>query len=92
MEAAVRSVGRPIKRWLSEPTEPILRVSLRHLAFTSDVREIVANGIGRHLLGLARNERFSRRPLVLSVSMRPISSLTSGLGMGIRDILLMPLT
>lgn len=54
-----------IEAWLADETTPVLRVSMRYLAFTSDIREIVANGIGRHLLGLARTGRFSHRPLVV---------------------------
>ena len=51
--------------WLEDPGTPILRVSLRNLAFTSDVREIVANGLGRHLLDLARSGKFAQGPLVV---------------------------
>ncbi len=51
--------------WLDEQATPVLRVSLRHLAFTSDVREIVANGVGRHLLAIARDGRLVNRPLVI---------------------------
>jgi uncharacterized protein len=54
-----------IDRWLDDPSRPVLRISLRNLAFTSEIREIVANGLGRHLLGLARRGRFSERPLVI---------------------------
>jgi hypothetical protein len=59
------SVTDVIKEWLEDDTRPVLRVSLRYLAFTSDIREIVANGIGRHLLALAREGRFTQRPLVV---------------------------
>jgi hypothetical protein len=51
--------------WLEETATPILRISLRNLAFTSEIREIVANGLGRHLLTLARAGRFAERPLVI---------------------------
>jgi hypothetical protein len=54
-----------IEDWLGAESTPVLRVSLRFLAFTSDIREIVANGIGRCLLGLARDGRFAQRPLVV---------------------------
>ena len=53
-----------IDEWLADDSTPVLRVSLRFLAFTSDIREIVANGIGRRLLALAREGRFNARPLV----------------------------
>lgn len=54
-----------IDTWLNNPDKPVLRISLRYLAFTSEVREIVANGLGRHLLALARGGRFANRPLVI---------------------------
>lgn len=54
-----------IEAWLQDDEHPVLRVSLRHLAFTADVREIVANGIGRRILNLARSGRFEDLPLVL---------------------------
>lgn len=54
-----------VEAWLQDDEHPVLRVSLRHLAFTADVREIVANGIGRRILDLARNGRFEDLPLVL---------------------------
>jgi hypothetical protein len=59
------SVFDIIDTWLGEDDSPVLRISLRHLAFTSDVREIVANGLGRHLLSLARRGRFAAAPLVV---------------------------
>jgi hypothetical protein len=54
-----------IDAWIADDATPVLRVSLRYLAFTADVREIVANGIGRRLLDLAREGRFANRPLVV---------------------------
>lgn len=54
-----------IDSWLDDVDYPVLRLSMRHLAFTSDVREIVANGLGRRLLDLARAGRFADRPLVV---------------------------
>jgi hypothetical protein len=54
-----------IDEWLVDEATPVLRVSLRYLAFTSDIREIVANGIGRHLLALARKGHLAERPLVV---------------------------
>jgi hypothetical protein len=54
-----------IDSWLDDPATPVLRISLRNLAFTSEIREIVANGLGRHLLSLARGGRFAERPLVI---------------------------
>lgn len=54
-----------VDEWLDDGGTPVLRVSMRHLAFASDVREIVANGIGRNLLIIAREGRFESRPLVV---------------------------
>lgn len=46
-------------------SDSVLRISLRHLSFKQDIREIVANGIARRLLALAREGMFLRRPLVV---------------------------
>lgn len=54
-----------LEEWLADTEQPVLRVSMRHLAFASDVREIVANGLGRRLLARARDGRFINRPLVV---------------------------
>lgn len=54
-----------IDAWLEDPDAPVLRISLRYLAFSSDIREIVANGIGRRLLDSARGGQFGARPLVV---------------------------
>jgi uncharacterized protein len=59
------SIFDEIEAWLQDDEHPVLRVSLRHLAFTADVREIVANGIGRRILDRARKGRFEDLPLVL---------------------------
>jgi hypothetical protein len=54
-----------IEEWLAQPDTPVLRISLRHLAFTAGLREIVVNGIGRSLLTMARTGAFEARPLVV---------------------------
>ncbi len=59
------SVIEVIEEWLAQPGTPVLRISLRHLAFTADLREIVVNGIGRSLLAMARTGTFETRPLVV---------------------------
>lgn len=57
-----------IDEFLADEEAAVLRVSLRNLAFDRNVREIVANGIGRNLLRLAREDkRFHERPLVVCV-------------------------
>jgi len=62
---ALPDVIATIDSWLADADYPVLRLSMRNLAFTSDVREIVANGLGRRLLDLARAGRFAERPLVV---------------------------
>lgn len=57
-----------IENFLLDEESAVLRVSLRNLAFDRNVREIIANGIGRNLLRLARESRsFRERPLVVCV-------------------------
>jgi uncharacterized protein len=60
-----RSVFEEIEGFLGREDESVLRISLRHLSFKQNVREIVANGLGRRLLSYARDGRFAERPLVL---------------------------
>jgi hypothetical protein len=59
------SVLKAIESWLAEPDMPILRISLRNLSFSANVREIVVNGLGRQLLQMARDGRFVEHPLVV---------------------------
>lgn len=54
-----------IDRFLKDPTKRILRVSMELLPFEHNTRELVANAVGRHLLRLAREGRFTRNPLVV---------------------------
>ena len=62
------SLLQEIENFLLDGDAAVLRVSLRNLAFDRNVREIVANGIGRNLLRLAREDkRFRERPLVVCV-------------------------
>jgi hypothetical protein len=67
-------VLRPIKKlplskvledFLASSDIRVLRISLKHLSFTHNTREIVANAIGRHLLAQARAGIFKSVPLVL---------------------------
>ena len=60
-----KSVFDELDSFISEPATRVLRISLRHLAFAHDAREIVANALGRHLLASARAERFQDCPLVV---------------------------
>lgn len=43
----------------------VLRISLKHLPFAHNAREIVANAIGRHLLACARHGLFRNRPVLV---------------------------
>jgi uncharacterized protein len=54
-----------LEEFLEDDDHSVLRISLRHLSFKQDIREIVANGIARRLLALAREGRFHERPLVI---------------------------
>jgi hypothetical protein len=54
-----------VDEFLDQGEESVLRVSLRNLSFKQDIREIVANGIARKLLTLARDGRFLEQPLVV---------------------------
>lgn len=59
------SVFDAIESFFGDESTSVLRISLRHLSFKQNVREIVANGLGRWLLAAAREERFSDRPVVV---------------------------
>ena len=54
-----------IDQFLDDPQQRILRISLKYLSFSYDAREIVADALGRHLLELARENKFRDRPAVL---------------------------
>lgn len=56
-----------IDSFLNPSDESILRISLRNVSFKQDIREVVANGIGRRLLSFAREGRFATQPLVICV-------------------------
>ncbi len=60
-----RSVFDEIESFLADPDARVLRISLKHLPVAHDAREIVANAIGRHALGLARGAKLGNRPLLL---------------------------
>ncbi|QNK01372.1 DUF853 family protein [Dyella telluris] len=54
-----------LERFLENPGQRILRVSLEFLSFEHNARELVANAVGRYLLNLARCGRFQQLPLVV---------------------------
>jgi DNA helicase HerA-like ATPase len=59
------SIFDELQRFLVDPNNRVLRISLRHLPFAHNAREIVANAIGRYLLALARAGQFRERPLLI---------------------------
>lgn len=62
-----RSVLDVIDAWLTASSPNILRISLADLTFEHNMREIVVNTIGRHVLALARGNQFRARPLVVAI-------------------------
>jgi DNA helicase HerA-like ATPase len=62
------SVLTAIDEWFGERgSQPILRISLKNLAFSHFIREIVVNTIGRSLLASARAGTYASRPLIVVV-------------------------
>lgn len=53
-----------VEAFLADPTQRVLRISLEFLSFEHNAREVVANAVGRYLLGLARQGRFMAMPVV----------------------------
>ncbi|MDX6624333.1 MAG: hypothetical protein QOE75_2265 [Solirubrobacterales bacterium] len=66
-QGALPSLLATLEKFLQDDKTSVLRVSLRNLAFDRNVREIVANGVGRNLLRWAREERFREQPVVVCV-------------------------
>lgn len=62
-----RSVLDVIDGWITKGEKNILRVSLADLTFEHNMREIVVNTIGRHLLARARAGAFRPTPLVVAI-------------------------
>lgn len=59
------SLFEELHAFLKDRDCAIMRVSLKHLSFYHNAREIVGNAIARHLLELARREYFKQQPLLL---------------------------
>ncbi|MEC4613812.1 ATP-binding protein [Tsukamurella tyrosinosolvens] len=67
-ESSALSVLDEIDRWVADSSaEKILRISLADVTFSYNMREIVVNTIGRHLLDQARQFAFRQHPLVVAV-------------------------
>lgn len=60
-----RSVFDEIESFINDQATHVLHVSLKHLPFSHDAREIVVNALGRYLLGLGRAGTFRDRPLLV---------------------------
>lgn len=56
-----------IETFLAEESVTVLRISFEFLPSIHHVREIVANAIGRRLLGMGRQRLFMKQPLLLLV-------------------------
>ena len=63
--AEMPSLFEELHAFLKDRDCCVMRVSLKHLSFYHNAREIVGNAIGRHLLELARREYFRQQPLLL---------------------------
>ncbi len=61
----MRVIFDEIGSFLTDDAIRILRISLKHLPFAHDAREVVANAVGRHLMELARKAKLGGRPLVV---------------------------
>jgi len=61
------SLLKALDKFFSEPSGRVLRISLQHLSFAHNCREIICNAIGRHLLMRAREDKFRERPLLVLV-------------------------
>ena len=53
-----------VEAFLADPAQRVLRISLEFLSFEHNAREVVANAVGRYLLGLARQGCFLANPVV----------------------------
>lgn len=54
-----------IEHFLQDDSTRVLRISLAHLSFLHNTREIVANAIGRRLLAIGREWRFREKPMLI---------------------------
>ena len=61
------SLPRVIRAFVQDPAKSLLRISLEHMPFEHNTRELVTNAIGRFLLREARAGRFAKRPLVVAL-------------------------
>lgn len=60
-----KALDQCIREFLGDNSKRIMRVSMEHLSFQHNARELIANAIGRYLLNLARQGTFTACPLVV---------------------------
>lgn len=65
--AGVPNVVDEIGKWMRDSNSHVLRISLRNLTFSNNLREIIVNVIGQSLLTWARAGKFSKTPLVVGI-------------------------
>lgn len=53
--------------WIRDPSQHVLRISLKNLTFANHLREIVVNILGQTLLAWARTGAFQESPLVVAI-------------------------
>jgi DNA helicase HerA-like ATPase len=61
------SLLQTLADFLDDPKHSVLRVSLRHIPFGHDTRDIVMNAVGRHVLQMAREGLFRSKPVILFI-------------------------
>ncbi len=54
-----------IQQFLTDGSQKILRISLKYLSDSNHCREVVANAIGRYLLAMGRDGKFTTMPLLI---------------------------
>jgi DNA helicase HerA-like ATPase len=62
-----KSLFKAVHDFFRDDTQRILRISLKHLSFAYQAREIVANAMGRHLMELARAHCFRELPVLVAL-------------------------
>lgn len=60
-----KSLLKEIDSFVTDKNTRVLRVSLQHLSFAHNAREIISNAIGRHILMRARDGKFKEKPLLV---------------------------
>jgi uncharacterized protein len=61
------SLLRVLTEFLDDPNHSVLRVSLRHIPFGYDTRDIVMNAVGRYVLQMARAGTFRSKPVIMFI-------------------------